>query len=185
MRVDYGAGAPEVYQYTAKYIINRDQNLDILCILSSHRDKNSSDLPTWTPDWRVLPSEIPIYANWEYVSYKFGAAGFTKALWQNQDEVGKLVAQGFSLSKITELVPLAITSIPHPPEEPAGTAENSDPQKHLRRLALTDKGNSIVPAQTEVGDEVWILWSCKMPIVLRTVGDVEYKEQLKYAVVGP
>ncbi|USP79427.1 hypothetical protein yc1106_06701 [Curvularia clavata] len=185
MRVDYGAGVSEVYQYTAKYIINRDRNLDILCILSTHRDKNSSDLPTWTPDWRVPVSSIPMYANWDYVGYKFGAAGFTNALWQNQDEVGILVAQGFLLSTITELVPLGITSIPHPPEEPAGTAESFDPQEHLRRMALTSKGNSIVPSQAEVGDEVWILWGCKLPIVLRTVGDAGCKEQSKYTVVGP
>jgi hypothetical protein len=185
MRVDYGASVSEVYQYTAKYIINRNRNLDVLCILSSHRDENSTDLPTWTPDWRVTTTSIPLYANWDYFSYKFGAAGFTKALPQDQDNVGILVAQGFPLNVITELVPLAITSIPHPPEEPTGNAEAFDPEKHLRRLALTDKGNAIVPAETEGGDEVWVLGGCKMPIVLRIVGEVEETGQLVYSVVGP
>lgn len=185
MRVDYGASVSEVYQYTAKYIINRDRNLDVLCILSTHRDANSTDLPTWTPDWRVPSTSIPLYANWDYFEHKFGAAGFTKCLPQNQEDFGTLTVQGFPLNVITELLPFAITSIPHPPEEPTGTAENFDPQKHLRRLALTNKGNAIVPTGTEVGDLVWVLWGCKMPIVLRIVGEAEDTGQLVYAMIGP
>lgn len=45
MKFDYSATISEVYQHTAKSLINRDQNLDILCILPTHRDATSADLP--------------------------------------------------------------------------------------------------------------------------------------------
>ena len=106
MRIDYSATVSEVYQYVAKYIINRDKNLDILCILSTHRDENSTDLPSWTPDWRVPTSTIPLFENWEYFGYKFGATGFTKTTLQDQCDLGKLVVQGFEKCKVTELKPL-------------------------------------------------------------------------------
>jgi hypothetical protein len=70
MVVDYAATVSEVYQYTAKYIINRDRNLDVLCILPTHHDHNSVDLPTWTPDWRVPVSSIPLNDSPEYFTNK-------------------------------------------------------------------------------------------------------------------
>ena len=46
IRVDYSACISKVYQHTAKYFINQDENLDILCILPTHRDATSNDLPS-------------------------------------------------------------------------------------------------------------------------------------------
>lgn len=182
MRVDYSSSISEVYQYAAKYIINRDKNLDVLCILSTHRDENSKDLPSWTPDWRVPVSKVPLYKNWEYFGYKFGAAGFIKTTLQDQCDMGRLIVEGFEYCKVTELMPLGAVSIPHPPEQPAGSAEAFDPAVHLRRIAMTDRCPAILPSSAVVGDSVWILFGCKMPIVLRMVRE---EERVLYEVVGP
>jgi hypothetical protein len=112
MRIDYNASVSEVYQYTAKYIINRNRNLDILCILSANRDDLSDDLPTWTPDWRVPTSKVPLHAHFEYYTYKWGAAGFTKSLWQSQDDIGRLLVEGFTVATVTQLYGAASTSLP-------------------------------------------------------------------------
>jgi hypothetical protein len=74
--VDYSKTVSEEYKYLAKYLINRDRNLDVLCILSMHRNAESHDLPSWTPDWRVPASEIPITTCWDYFTMKFAAASF-------------------------------------------------------------------------------------------------------------
>jgi hypothetical protein len=182
MRVDYAATVSEVYQFVAKYIVNRDKNLDILCILSTHRDTNSTDLPSWTPDWRVPTSTIPLFSNWEYFSYKFGAAGFTKTIRQDQCDLGRLVVSGFEICSVTELMPFGVSFIQHPPEEPAGQVEDFDPGQHLRRVALTEKGSGCVPSSAMVGDRVWILFGCKMPIVLRIMKN---DRELICQVVGP
>ncbi|KAH8587390.1 hypothetical protein B0O99DRAFT_694558 [Bisporella sp. PMI_857] len=48
--VDYSHSVSEAYQHVVKYFINRDRNLDILCVLATHRGPTSSDLPSWVPD---------------------------------------------------------------------------------------------------------------------------------------
>jgi hypothetical protein len=185
MRVDYGASVSEVYQYTARYIINCDRNPDVLCILSTHPDANSADLPTGRPTGASLPYQFRYMPIGSYLSYKFGAAGSAETLRQDQENIGILVVQGFILTSIIELVPIAITLIPHLPEDPTGNGETLDWTRHHRQLALTRSGNAIVPVQNDIEDEVWVIWRCKMPIVLRIVGQAQETKRLVYAVVGP
>ena len=157
MRVDYAASVSEVYQYVAKYIINRDNNLDVLCILSTHRDQNSTDLPTWVPDWRVPTSTISIRENWEYYAHKMGAAGFTTTLPQDQSRLSILSVKGYKLCNIEELLPFGVVSSPHLPEKPVGVTEGFDPTRHLRRMVITEREPATVPSSAAVGDQIWIL----------------------------
>ncbi|KAK2760033.1 hypothetical protein FQN54_002769 [Arachnomyces sp. PD_36] len=181
--IDYSASVSEVYQHAAKFIINRDRNLDILCILSTHRDGNSGDLPTWTPDWRVPLSSIPLRADMEYFKHKWGAAGFTKASRQDQGDGDRLVVQGFPVDKVTKLLPLSPVSIPHPPERPTADMVVFDSTLHLRRFAMTEKGQGAVPSQTVESDTIWVLLGCKMPMVLRGVRASQ--DEKAYNVIGP
>ena len=50
MQIDYNASINHVYQRLAKYFINRDLNLDIICLVNVLRNEKSFDLPSWTPD---------------------------------------------------------------------------------------------------------------------------------------
>lgn len=167
MRVDYSASISEVYQHTAKYLINRDESLDILCILPTHRDATSGDLPSWTPDWRVPLSSRPPYDNWDYISYKWGASGFTKIESQDQADVNRLTVTGFEIARIKQLLPLFPNELPHPPESLVGSAIYFEEGKHIHRFAQSTRGPSIVPSTAVVGDAIWILYGCKMPVVLR------------------
>jgi hypothetical protein len=183
MRVDYSASISEVYQHTAKYLINRDENLDILCILPTHRDATSNDLPSWTPDWRVPLSSRPLYDNWEYISYKWGASGFTKTESQDQADLNRLTVTGFEIARIQQLLPLFPNEMPHLPESPAGSAIYFEEGKHIRRFAQSTRGPSIVPSTAAVGDSIWILYGCKMPIVLRAATGM--LDKVAFEVVGP
>ena len=182
MRVDYSASISEVYQHTAKYLINRDENLVILCILPTHRDASSIDLPSWTPDWRVPLSSRSLYDNWDYPSYKWGASGFTKTDSQDQADLNRLTVTGFEIARIQELLPLYPDTIPHPPERPAGSAIQFAEGKHIRRFAQLTMDPSVVPSTAVVSDAVWILYGCKMPVVLRPVARTPDKEA--FEVVG-
>ena len=183
MRVDYSASISEVYQHTAKYFINRDENLDILCILPTHRDATSNDLPSWTPDWRVPLSSRPLYDNWDYISYKWGASGFTKTESQDQADPNRLAVKGFEIARIQQLLPLFPDNVPHPPEIPAGSAVRFEEGKHIRRFAQSTRGPSIVPSTAVVSDAIWILYGCKMPIVLRPAAGT--LNTIAFEVVGP
>jgi hypothetical protein len=183
IRVDYSASISEVYQHTAKYLINRDENLDILCILPTHRDATSDNLPSWTPDWRVPLSSRPLYGNWEYISYKWGAAGFTKTESQDQADLNRLTVTGFEIARIQKLLPLTPSELPHPPERPLGSGTIFEEGEHIRRFAQSNKGPSIVPSTAVVGDAIWILYGCKMPIVLRAAAGT--LDEVAFEVVGP
>lgn len=51
--IDYSKSVSGVYQDLTKYLINRDQNLDCLCVLEDRSARNlPDDLPSWTIDWR-------------------------------------------------------------------------------------------------------------------------------------
>lgn len=183
MRIDYGMSISRVYQYTTKYLINKDRSLDVLCLISTHSNQGSGDLPTWTLDWRVPSSRIPLRENWEYFTYKWGAAGFSKCLEQDQNDFGRLVVEGFPVGEVTQLLPLAPTSLPHPPEDPAGNAELFDPSKHVKRFALVDGKPAAVPAAAIEGEIIFVLFGCKMPVALRVVSMTE--EEVTAIVVGP
>jgi hypothetical protein len=183
MRVDYSASVSEVYQHIAKYLINRDENLDILCILPTHRDATSDDLHSWTPDWRVpLPSK-PLYDNWDYISYKWGASGFTRIESQDQANLNRLTVTGFKIARIQQLLPLFPNKMPHPPEIPIGSAIHFEEGKHIRRFAPSTRGPSIVPSTAVVGDAIWVLYGCKMPVVLKPA--VGALDEVAFEVVGP
>lgn len=200
--IDYSATVPAVYQYLAKYMINRDRNLDILCILSTHRNLGSSDLPTWAPDWRVPTTEIDMKECFDYFAEKFGAAGFTRALPQPYDISGMLFAAGYSLDKIGSLND-GTTSARHMFAQTTNGriyANEFHRDKHLRRCGRTLNASSpcLVPRGSRVGDEIWVLLGGKLPLVLRAaescdtdqdestafgirVGDIKNR----YTVVGP
>ena len=198
LRVDYSASVSEVYQCFAKYLINRDMNLDILCILSTHRDENSHDLPTWTPDWRVPTSKIHLRKNWHYFSFKYAASGFTKAIPQDQSDLGRLTVQGFPIDQILGLYPKS-TDPPHIPDELGFSIRDFKPESDLCILAAmaTERQFCLVPRTAELGDLVFILHGAKVPFVLRARQD-QYNEEseeasrelilmdgLEYEVVGP
>jgi hypothetical protein len=182
IRVDYSATVSEVYQQVAKYLINATRVLDILIIISTHRSPtgSSDDLPSWCPDWRVPTSEIALGENYEYFHYKIGAAGFTKCLPQDQNDIGRLTVQGFRLDVVTELMDVGVLRIPHPPEEPTGSLEVPfKPGTHTKCLCKTGEYIGFFPRETRVGDEVWILYGCKMPMVLAAA------REGTHVVVGP
>lgn len=186
MKIDYSASVSEVYQHTAKYFINRDETLDVLCILPTHRDATSTDLPSWTPDWRVPLSSRPLYESWDYVSYKWGAAGFTEAEPQDDAELGQLNAKGFKIASIEQLHPLYPQRLPHLPERPTGSAILFEEGKHPRRFAESTRGISIVPSDAVVGDIIWILYGCKMPVVLRPATAAGMTDDMEaFRVIGP
>ena len=95
MVVDYSSSVSEVYQRVAKYMINRDRNFDILCILSTHRGPESGDLPSWTPDWRTSTAHTDLWECWDYASIPFAATGDTKAQFQSYDDLGQLKVEAF------------------------------------------------------------------------------------------
>ena len=198
LRVDYSASVSEVYQCLAKYLINRDLNLDILCILSTHRDENSHDLPTWTPDWRVPTSKVHLKKNWHYFSYKYAASGFTRAVPQEPDDLGRLNVQGFPIDQICGLYPKCADP-PHIPDDIGFSIRDFKADSDLCILAAmaTERQFCLVPRTAEPGDLVFILHGAKVPFVLRASRD-ELKEEsegappefimtdgLEYEVVGP
>ena len=177
MRVDYSASISEVYQYTAKYLINRDLNLDVLCILSTHRDNNSHDLPTWTPDWRVPTSTIRLRQNWHYFNFKYAASGLTKAVLQDQSDLGRLTVQGFPIDQILALHPKS-TDPPHIPDDIGFSVRDFNPESDLCVLAAmaTERQICLVPTTADPGDLVFILHGAKVPFVLRLRQDRSQQE---------
>jgi hypothetical protein len=180
MSINYNKTVSEVYQNVAKHFINRDQNLDVLCILSTHRDHRSSDLPSWTPDWRVSTSTIRMIECWDYVSMKCFASGFTRSEPQLQDDSGLLLAQGYATDRIISL--LDVTTKSPGILESGGADFNSlsphakehfkpyDLNKGLRRCCETETGQTcLVPAKARPGDLIFILLGARPPFVLRPV----------------
>ena len=198
LRVDYSASVSEVYQCFAKYLINRDLNLDILCILSTHRDENSHDLPTWTPDWRVPTSKVHLRKNWHFFSYKYAASGFTKANTQDQNDRGRLIVRGFAIDQIRGLYTKCVDP-PHIPDDIGFSIREFKAESDLCILAatVTERPFCLVPKSAEPGDLVFILQGAKVPFVLRAArnGLDEQSEEvsrkliltdgLEYEVIGP
>ena len=198
LRVDYSVSVSEVYQSVAKYLINRDLNLDILCILSTHRDEKSQDLPTWTPDWRVPTTKVHLRKNWHYFSYKYAASGFTKAITQKPDDLGRLNVQGFPIDQICGLYPKCADP-PHIPDDIGFSIRDFKADSDLCILAamVTERQFCLVPRTAEPGDLVFILHGAKVPFVLRASRDELDEESegvppefvitdgLEYEVVGP
>jgi hypothetical protein len=73
--------------------------------------------------------------------------------------------------------------MPHPPESPAGSIIHFEEGKHIRRFAQSTRGPSIVPSTAVVGDAIWILYGCRMPVVLRAAAGT--LDKAAFEVVGP
>lgn len=187
MTIDYSKTTSEVYQYLAKYIINRDRNLDILCILLTHRNAGSADLPTWVPDWRVPIEDARLLDCWDFFASKFAASGFTKAELQDQSDIGRLLVRGLYLDRVSQLMDYT-TIIPRGADVPYAVLEPFVKDIHLRRLCRTacdDTG--LVSRHAAEDDMVFILHGAKLPFILRPVDSGDYNDgaPLEFEVVGP
>ena len=198
MLIDYSKSVSEVYQYLAKYLINRDRNLDVLCILYGHRNAQSDDLPSWTPDWRVsLPKTTQNCS--DYFSMKFAAAGFTKADYQDQQAINRLTVRGYCVDIITSLLDATtyaagILNIPYSTPTTFPTfleyTKPFDPSHHLRRCCETQQQRyCLVPSGAQPGDGIFVLLGSKLPFVLRAWNagqkDKGKDRGMEYEVIGP
>jgi hypothetical protein len=97
MTVDYDSSVSEVYQRLVKTLINRDLNLDVVCVLKGQReggtDVESSDLPSWTPDWRLRQ----LREMSDYLTLRFFASGYTRAERQMHSESGRLRVKAYAV----------------------------------------------------------------------------------------
>jgi len=203
--VDYSKTVSEVYQHLAKYFINRDRNLDILCILSTHRGPESSDLPSWTPDWRVSTGYAKLTDCWDYIGMKHTAAIATQAEIQEQDDGGRLGVRTYILDRIISLlyvtgevcdtINIAHFSPDHIEKHEAET-KPFDPEKDLRRFRTTSsQSHVLVPAMAKEGDLIVLLCGARLPFVVRPrswddcednrSGTTFFKDGAELEVVGP
>ena len=193
MRIDYAASVSEVYQYVVKYIINRDRNLDTLCILLTYRAEISSDLPTWVPDWRVPTSTYPLKVKWEYFARKYGASGFTEAVRQDQKCLGRLRDLGHHLDTIDGVAYTQTFEPDHLPDNYIISVRSFVPGKDVNVVATTKKCPDFIlpPKGSRQGDDIFIIKGAKMPIVLRLHNsefrkpDADGCDGSEWEVVGP
>ena len=174
MEIDYSKSVSEVYQDVVKYLINRDQNLDILCILSTHRDENSCDLPSWVPDWRVSLSHAALKDCWDYIGCKFGAGGLTHADHQPIHEYGQLRVTAYLVDTVRELLDVTCRTTEElfHIEDSATFRQYTEPLNDdghgLRRLCVSAlQCLCFVPSATQVRDFLCVLEGGKLPFVLR------------------
>lgn len=200
MLIDYSKPVSEVYQYLAKYIINRDRNLDILCVACIHRDSKSDDLPTWTPDWRVRNPNIGFEK--DYFRLKYNATGFTKAKMQSQEALGTLTVQGYMFDFIAEIMDTT-TDAASMLNAWFNQRENKymhpfNATRHPSRCCTTQRGRLIlVPAATKEEGGIYglfVLLGSKVPFVMKAVSNQQfyatedgkpYFNDLKWELVGP
>ncbi|KAI1104022.1 heterokaryon incompatibility protein-domain-containing protein [Jackrogersella minutella] len=105
--VDYNRSVSEVYQNVVTYEIARTGSLSILDFVVSR--PASSDLPSWTPDWRTYDPRIAQYCvlnrtnSWKYGFIDIQKIGVPwKPLPQPSDTKGILLTQGIILGTIQE-----------------------------------------------------------------------------------
>jgi hypothetical protein len=194
MVIDYSKSISYTYERLAKFFVNRDLNLDIVCIAAMHRaPQRSTDLPSWAPDWRLPSSVVEVDADWDFFTYKFAAAGFTKAVQQNYDEVGVLKVEGWLADEIETFTGFT-TYIPRPPLVPHSTLKPYDQENDRRQLCKTVYGrNGLVPREAELRDKIFVLKGARLPFILRPMAHQEAKRgpdgrlkpySLKFEVVG-
>lgn len=195
-----------MYQRVAKYILNRDQNLDILCAAWLHRNCFSDDLPTWVPDWRVGPPDNQDRK--DYFDLKYAASGFTKTKHQPQKELGVLKIQGYIVDIVViphgatctavDLLNGSVREIQSETHPGMVEIENTSifrAFEHSSRCCTTIAERlCLVPAGAKTGDKIFVLLGSKIPFILRECSDQQMFmdedgcpdfDNLKWEMLGP
>ena len=97
--VDYSVSVRRVYTDVTKYILVSSQKLDIICWVP--RGTNQFRLPSWVPDWTVLPRfGLPILSILGNEGVDYCSAGSTKAEFHLKGNDRILAVKGVLLSPI-------------------------------------------------------------------------------------
>jgi hypothetical protein len=68
MLIDYSKSISYTYKRLAKFFVNRDLNLDIVCIAAMHHaPQRITDLLSWAPDWRLPSSVVEVDTDWDFL----------------------------------------------------------------------------------------------------------------------
>ena len=189
LRIDYNSSVSEVYQRLAKHVINRDLNLDILCLVGSLRNAGSTDLPSWTPDWRVPWDSAACGTGrslFDYLHLKFLAASYTRAEKQDQLEIGKLHVKAYMVDEVARLLDVTTGALELMYENGEAIIKSNGEMpnetewrklkvfwdyqegKSSKRCCMTREGHvALVPPATRVGDRIFVLLGARLPFVLR------------------
>lgn len=219
--VDYNLTKSQVYQQAVKYMVNKYRSLDVLCTITDGFSK-SIDMPTWCPDWDLEGAPKP-FSEIDYLHSDIRAANDSMAEMQVVEEWGILRAQGYRVDKVAALLDWSTTVLHLcrlclDMRASASSGQDAadlgfldkairmiiaadpdairpfDPAKSTRRMCWTHCDRvALVPSDSEVGDEIWILKGGRLPFVLREECfaarlahfDVEKVRGYIYEVVGP
>jgi hypothetical protein len=103
---DYSKPVSQIYTGLVRYLIERDQNLDILGFCSTQR--NLTDLPSWVPDWtyKDVPTSLLNLERQYERKPPFNACGRVRfsAKFHNWDS--SMRCYGFEFDKVTNIGPL-------------------------------------------------------------------------------
>jgi len=82
LKPDYSQGWPEVYANLARFLIQRDNSLDVICV--AKHDRPNTELPSWVPDWSNNQQISDVLAalsseKKKYGRYYYRAAGDSQA----------------------------------------------------------------------------------------------------------
>ncbi|KAI1404756.1 heterokaryon incompatibility protein-domain-containing protein [Hypoxylon fuscum] len=109
LKVDYGRSVSEVYQDVVRYEIERTGSLGILDFVGSR--PTSSDLPSWTPDWRLYDPKFAQHRvlnrtnSWKYGSIDAKRIGISwKPVQQPPTANGILLGRGIILGTLQHCV---------------------------------------------------------------------------------
>lgn len=110
LNVDYHRSVSEVYQDVVRYEIERSGSLGILDFAGSHHPA-SSDLPSWTPDWRTYDPKLAQHRilnrtnSWKYGFIDIRKIGVSwKPIRQPPDSKGILLARGIVLGIVHDKI---------------------------------------------------------------------------------
>lgn len=181
MTVNYNSTISEVYQRLAKMLINRDANLDVLCVLHGLRNEASGDLPSWTPDWRVRWG----HGISDYLTLRFFASGYTRAERQDQADLGRLRIKAYIVDRVESVLDITAKAWDLMYEngeaiiKSNGSLENRTQWRGLavfepleaqsdRRCCLTHGGHvALVPLTAKAGDLIYVVLGARLPFILR------------------
>lgn len=184
MVVNYDHSISQVYQRLAKHFINRDLNLDILCILGTYPIDPCSDVPSWAPDWRFPWNQ----SLWDYLQFKFFASGTIRAKRQDQADLGKVQVEVYLVDQVVELLDVTSNAwklLYENGEEiirSNGAKANETAWRKLpvfekfnpanrKRCCLTRLGHvALVPPEAIKGDFIFVVLGARLPFVLRGTG---------------